>query len=179
MRRAVFLDKDGTLVIDVPYNVDPEQIILAPRAFDGCAALHRAGYLLVVVTNQSGIAKGLFKAQALIAVEARLRRLVGVPIAGFYYCPHDDADQCGCRKPRPGMIVQAARELSINLTESWMIGDILNDVEAGNRAGVRSILIDNGNETQWRWDMLRRPAHRVPDIGAAATAILYEAAVPA
>jgi len=174
MKRAAFLDKDGTLIDDVPYNVDPALIRLAPGARAGAAALHAAGYALVVVTNQSGIARGLFAPEALGPVEARLRAMLGVPIAGFYHCPHDDGDACDCRKPRPGMLRQAAEDLAIDLPGSWMIGDILNDVEAGNRAGCRSVLIDNGNETIWRDDRWRRPDHVVRTVAEAARAILAE-----
>src|SRR4051794_19576821 len=88
---AVFLDKDGTLVEDVPYNVDPARIRLGPGAAAGLSALHAAGYRLVVVSNQSGVARGLFPVSALVAVADRLRELLddaGVPLAGFYYCPH-------------------------------------------------------------------------------------------
>lgn len=174
MTRAAFLDKDGTLIVDVPYNVDPALIALAPGAREGAAALHAAGYALVVVTNQSGIARGLFEPAALDAVEARLRALLLVPIAGFYHCPHEAGDACDCRKPQPGMLHRAAAELGVTLAESWMIGDILNDVEAGNRAGCRSVLIDNGNETEWLDDRWRRPDHIVGTVAQAARAILHE-----
>ena len=171
-RPAIFLDKDGTLIDDVPYNVDPARIVLATGARGACVALASAGYALVVVTNQSGIARGLFTADALGPVEARLRDLIGVPLAGFYHCPHGVHDVCTCRKPQPGMLVQAARDLDLDLSQSWMVGDILNDVEAGNRAGTRTILIDNGNETEWRAGPWRTPTARVPDIGEAALTIL-------
>jgi len=108
-RRAVFLDKDGTLVEDVPYNVDPDRIRLTPRAGAALSMLHRAAFRLVVVTNQSGVARGMFAEEALRLVEHHLRRLLageGVPLAGFYYCPHHPrgsdrrfAVACSCRKP--------------------------------------------------------------------------------
>lgn len=181
MTRAVFLDKDGTLVDDVPYNVDPDRIVLATGAREGAAALHAAGYALVVVTNQSGVARGLFEEDALDAVEARLRDLLGVPLAGFYHCPHHPegsvggfAIDCTCRKPAPGMLRRAANELGLDLAASWIVGDILNDVEAGNRAGCRSVLIDNGNETEWVDDRWRRPDHVVGTMAQAAWEILSE-----
>src|SRR3954470_4364570 len=117
---AVFLDKDGTLIEDVPYNVDPARIRLMPGAAGGLRALDAAGYRLIVVSNQSGVARGYFEEAALAAVEARLRELLaeaGVPLAGFYYCPHHPegsvaayAVECSCRKPQPGLLVRAARE---------------------------------------------------------------------
>jgi D-glycero-D-manno-heptose 1,7-bisphosphate phosphatase len=139
--RAVFLDKDGTLVEDVPYNVDPGRIRLTAGAVEGLCALHGAGYRLVVVSNQSGVARGYFPERALAVVEIRLRELLaeaGVPLAGFYYCPHHPhgsigayAVACPCRKPAPGLIVRAATEHGIDPGRSWLIGDILDDVEAG------------------------------------------------
>src|SRR5512135_594119 len=89
--RAVFLDKDGTLIVDEPYNVDPERVELLPGVLEGLQKLQAAGYRLIVVTNQSGVARGLFPGSALLGVEERLRQLLakaGVPLAGFYYCPH-------------------------------------------------------------------------------------------
>ena len=172
MKPAIFLDKDGTLVVDVPYNVDPGRIVLTPKAREACEALHRAGYALIVVTNQSGIARRLFDAGALAAVEARLSEVLGVPFAGFYHCPHGPNDGCACRKPGDGMLRRAASELDISLADSWMIGDILNDVEAGRRAGCRTVLIEPGGETEWIGGPLRTPDYRCADLGEAALAIL-------
>jgi len=179
---AIFFDKDGTLINDVPYNVDPSLIDLAPGAAEGAALLAAAGYSLVVVSNQSGIARGLFPESAVAAVEARIRELLSthrIPLAGFYYCPHHRQGKiarytadCGCRKPAPGMLVRAADELGLDLDRSWMIGDILDDVEAGHRAGCQSVLIDNGHETLWQWKPQRRPDVVAPDLAAAARAIL-------
>ncbi len=179
---AVFLDKDGTLIEDVPYNVDPERIVLAPGAAEGSRQLHRAGYALIVVSNQSGVARGYFPEEALRGVEARLRELLaeeGVPLAGFYYCPHHPegtvahyARECDCRKPAPGLILTAAREHQIELKHSWMIGDILNDVEAGRRAGCKTILLDNGHETVWHLTRERRPHRVARDLSQAAHIIL-------
>jgi|SRR5579884_1499702 len=182
MTRAVFLDKDGTLVEDVPYNVDPAQIRLMPGSVEGLQALHGAGFRLVVISNQSGVARGYFAESALHAVAEHLRKLLaeaGVPLAGFYYCPHHPdgtvpayTQPCSCRKPAPGLILQAAEELGINLEQSWFIGDILNDIEAGRRAGCRAILLDNGHETEWLGGSLREPHHTVRDLAEAARTIL-------
>jgi D-glycero-D-manno-heptose 1,7-bisphosphate phosphatase len=172
--RAVFLDKDGTLVDDVPYNVDPARIVLAPGAGDCVAALHANGFRLFVVSNQPGAALGHFPENALAAVEWRLQQLLApsAPLAGFYWCPHHPAAGCECRKPACGLLQRAAREHSLSLGESWMVGDILDDVEAGRRAGCRTLLIDNGNETLWQLNEMRTPDRRAPDLLGAAQLIL-------
>lgn len=179
--RAVFLDKDGTLIHDVPYNVAPERIRLMPGTAEGLQRLHIAGYMLVVTTNQSGVARGYFKEEALDGVEARLRELLAefdVPLAGFYYCPHHPnsvkpayATDCTCRKPAAGLLFQAARDHGIDCSQSWLIGDILNDIEAGRRAGCRTILVNTGGETEWKVSPDRMPHHIVDDIATAARVI--------
>lgn len=186
-RRAVFLDKDGTLIEDVPYNVDPARIRLMPNAAAGLRALHRAGFLLVVISNQSGVARGYFPEAALAGVAARLRALLaraGVPLAGFYYCPHHPdgivpgyAVSCLCRKPSHGLIVRAAREHGIDRAASWFVGDILDDVEAGHRAGCRTVLLDNGGETLWELSPARTPDYTAADLVATARLITGQAAI--
>lgn len=180
--RAVFLDKDGTLVVDVPYNVDPNRMTLMPGAGEALRRLSDAGYRLIVISNQSGVARGMFAESALPAVAQRLADMLaehGAPVAGFYYCPHhpdgvvaEYAIHCNCRKPEPGLILRAAQEHGIALDESWFIGDILNDVEAGRRAGCRTILLDNGNETEWELNRQRLPDCVVSDLRDAADRIL-------
>lgn len=182
IHRAVFLDKDGTLIKDVPYNVDPTRITLTPGAAIGLERLYTAGYQLIVITNQSGIARGYFDEAALIAVQERLQQLLapsGVTFSGFYYCPHHPdgvvakyAISCTCRKPEPGLLLRAAADHHIDLSQSWFIGDILNDVEAGRRAGCKTILIDNGNETEWQLSALRSPHYQVADLAQAAQIIV-------
>jgi histidinol-phosphate phosphatase family protein len=182
LRAAVFLDKDGTLIEDVPYNVDPNLIRLTDGALNGLRALHDAGYLLIVVSNQSGIARGYFEEHALDAVEARLRLLLdaaGVSLADFYYCPHHPdgcidaySVECACRKPAPGLLARAARDHGVELARSWMIGDILHDVEAGRCAGCRTILLDVGHETEWELTPSRIPDFTVPSLDAAARLII-------
>lgn len=174
---AVFLDKDGTLIEDVPYNVDVERIRFYPEVPDALAQLQAHGFLLVVVSNQPGIAHGYFDAAAVEATGAAVRTELarwGVSLAGFYYCPHhpegvipDYAIACDCRKPLAGMLLRAVRELDVDLSASWMVGDILNDVEAGNRAGCRTVLVDRGNETEWLRGEHRVPDHVAPDLADA------------
>lgn len=185
---AVFLDKDGTLVDDVPFNVDPRHIRLAAGAAPGLCLLAEAGYQLIVISNQAGVARGHFTEAQLAGVERHLRALladIGVRLGGFYYCPHDPqgsiapyAVSCACRKPAPGLLLRAAATHDIDLARSWFIGDILDDIEAGNRAGCRTVLI-YGNETQWRWSRERRPHAIVDDLDDAACTVLAGGAVGA
>jgi D-glycero-D-manno-heptose 1,7-bisphosphate phosphatase len=185
MNKAVFLDKDGTLIEDIPYNVDPAKIRLSQSCVEGLRKLQKDNFKLIVISNQSGIARGYFSANEFEIASAKLIFLLseaGVRINGFYYCPHHPegivfpyALSCECRKPKPGMILQAAREHNINLMNSWMIGDILHDVEAGARAGCKTILIDNGNETEWNFNDLRRPDFYAETINEASEFILTTA----
>jgi len=153
---AIFLDRDGTLVEPRHYPFRPEELILYPNIAPQLRRLRQDGFRLVVITNQSGIARGLFSEDDLTRMHddlrLRLQRL-GVEMDSFYHCPHHPegvipelAITCGCRKPEPGLLLAAATDLGIDLTRSWFIGDILNDVEAGNRAGCRTILVDLGTE---------------------------------
>lgn len=179
---AVFLDKDGTLVEDVPFNVDPDRIRFTPGALEGLRMLHDAGYRLVVVSNQPGVAMGMFDEQALAKVAGYLARVMeaaGARLSGFYFCPHPPASTtarpfrpCRCRKPAPGLLLRAAADLGLELGQSWLAGDILDDIEAGCRAGCRTVLVDNGGETEWRIWPNRRPHHIVGNLHEAATTIL-------
>ncbi len=181
--KAVFLDKDGTLVEDIPYNVDPERIRLTDGALESLQLLQAHGYQLIVVTNQSGIARGYFEEWDLHLVRQRIRELLspaGVLLTDFYYCPHHPegtvskyAVDCFCRKPQPGMLYRAALEHDIRLADSWMVGDILHDIEAGNRAGCKTILIDNHHETEWNLNTIRRPKFTVRNLEEAARAIIW------
>ncbi len=164
--RYVFLDKDGTLVDNLPYNVDPTLVRLAPGV-DRLGAMRDAGYRFAIVSNQPGIALALFPERALVAVRERIDELlerVGITIDAFLYCPHHPEGRepaftrpCTCRKPEPGLLRAAARELGADLGRSWMVGDTLDDVEAGHRAGCRTALVNNGGETEWVLTPTRRP----------------------
>jgi D-glycero-D-manno-heptose 1,7-bisphosphate phosphatase len=180
----VFLDKDGTLIENVPYNVNPDRIELTPHAAAGLQVLCSHGFRLAVITNQPGIALGLFAIDALAPVERRLRELLashGVSLAGFYFCPHEPKGcvapfnrACYCRKPAPGLLLDAANTLGGELATSWFVGDILDDVEAGRRAGCRTILLDRGHETEWRLTPLRVPHRMAYDLEEAARIIVGE-----
>jgi histidinol-phosphate phosphatase family protein len=174
---AVFVDKDGTLVEDLPYNVDPARMRFTARALPALRLLSGQGYQIIVVTNQPGVALGYFGLDALHRLRRALARRLdraGVPLAGFYACPHAPGPEprCGCRKPAPGLLQLAARTHGLDLARSWMVGDILDDVEAGRRAGCRTVLLDVGNETVWRPGPMRMPHGRADDLHAAAEFIL-------
>ncbi len=180
--KAVFLDKDGTLVEDVPYNVDPDRVRLTEGALESLRLLQEHGYQLIVITNQSGIARGFFEEWDLHPVRQRIGELLapaGIVLTDFYYCPHHPegtvskyAVDCFCRKPQPGMLYRAALEHDIRLADSWVVGDILHDVEAGNRAGCKTILVDNHHETEWNLNTIRRPKFTVKNLESAARSIL-------
>ncbi|MDQ6812334.1 MAG: HAD family hydrolase [Bacteroidota bacterium] len=181
-RKAVFLDKDGTLIPDVPYNVNPCSITLEEGVVEGLQLLQAAGFIFVIISNQAGVARGCFEISELEKVKQKIDLLLdqgGITIEKYYFCPHHPDGQlqeyakwCDCRKPRPGMILQASNELHIALEQSWMIGDILNDAEAGNRAGCKTILIDNGNETEWLEGDFRSPTHKAVNFLSAAQFIV-------
>ncbi|MDQ1834693.1 D-glycero-alpha-D-manno-heptose-1,7-bisphosphate 7-phosphatase [Massilia scottii] len=182
--KAIFLDKDGTLVDDVPYNAEPRRITLCSGAGAALRLLARCDYRLFVISNQDGIAHGYFGEAAMDCVERRLADLLfreQLSLDGFYYCPHHPdgkvqayALHCTCRKPMPGMLLRAAREHGIDLRASWMVGDILHDVEAGNRAGCRTLLIDKGNETEWQLGPHRVPTRIATDLYGAAVMIVND-----
>lgn len=163
-KRAIFIDKDGCLIPDIPYNINPDVIILANGAGETLSQLKKQGYLLILITNQSGIARGYFKEDALPAVWEKINKLLrenNVQLDDVFYCPHNPEDNCKCRKPKPGNIQKAIKKYNIDSSKSWMIGDILNDVEAGNRGGCKTILLNTGNETEWREDEYRHPTYSV------------------
>ena len=154
--RGLFLDRDGTLVWPRHYPSRPEELVLYEGIERELRLLHEAEFQLVLITNQSGIARGLFTEADLARMHDYLASELGrhgVEFAAVYYCPHHPegslgelAVACSCRKPEPGMLVRAAAELALDLERSWMIGDILDDVEAGRRAGCRTVLVDLGTE---------------------------------
>ncbi len=182
MKKAIFLDKDGTLIPDIPYNVNPDLITLSETAIPALRLLKNENYLLIVISNQSGVARGYFTEKDLEPVSKKISDLLAkndILIDGFYYCPHHEKGSvteysitCDCRKPLPGLILKAAKDFSANLSKSWMIGDILNDVEAGKAAGCRTVLIDNGNETEWIRNEKREPDFMAYNLLEAANLIL-------
>lgn len=182
--KAVFLDKDGTLVDDIAWNVEPRSITLCSGAGPALRLLAGLDYRFIVVSDQAAIAHGQVDEDAMGPVAHRIDDLMfreRVALDGFYYCPHHPkgsvmryALACSCRKPQPGLLLKAAIEHEIDLRSSWMVGARLHDVEAGNRAGCRTLLVDNGIETEWRLGPRRVPTRIAPDLYAAAMLIASE-----
>lgn len=182
MNKAVFIDRDGTLIKDVPYNANPALIEFLPGAVEALIALKKNNFWVILISNQPGIASGFFTMDELKEMNKALRQILlyyDVALDGVYYCPHHPEGkiekysiECDCRKPKPGLILKAAAEHNIDLSNSWMIGDILNDVEAGNLAGCKTILLDNGNETEWIINEKRTSAFTVKNWKMIAQTIL-------
>jgi D-glycero-D-manno-heptose 1,7-bisphosphate phosphatase len=157
MRQALFLDRDGTLVHPRHYPSRPDQLQLYDGIGTGLRRFQCAGFRLIVITNQSGLARGYFSEAELDAMHAHLIRELarqGVQLDGIYHCSHHPdgtvpelSIECGCRKPAPGLLLRAAAEQQLDLRRSWFVGDILDDVEAGKRAGCRTVLVDLGTES--------------------------------
>jgi HAD superfamily hydrolase (TIGR01662 family) len=141
--RAVLFDRDGTLVQDVPYNGDPDQVAVVPGAAEAVHRLRQAGLRLGVVTNQSGIGRGLLSPDEVSAVNSRVDELLG-PFETWQVCPHSDVDRCDCRKPAAGLVRAAAHDLGLTPHEVVVIGDIGSDVLAAQAAGARAVLVPNG-----------------------------------
>lgn len=138
--RAILFDRDGTLVVDVPGNTDPDRIELLPHAADALALAREWGYAVAVVTNQPAIADGALDQAALLRLHARIEQLAG-PIDGWFVCIHGTAEGCACRKPEPGLILAASARLGIPPERCTMIGDIGSDIEAARAAGASAVLV--------------------------------------
>ena len=143
-RRAVFIDRDDTIVRDVPYCARPEDLCLFPGVGASIRKLNEAGYLTVLVTNQSGIGRGYFDEAMLERIHEKLRRdleVEGAHLDAIYFCPHLPEEGCGCRKPATGMLERAVRDLGIDLRSSYVVGDSENDVTMGRKAGCRTVQV--------------------------------------
>jgi histidinol-phosphate phosphatase family protein len=141
--RAVLFDRDGTLVVDVPYNGDPARVVTVPGAREAVERLRAAGVVVAVVSNQSGVAHGMLSAAEVAAVNRRIEDLLG-PLGPWFVCPHGPDDGCGCRKPAPGMVLAAAAALGVRPAECVLIGDTGADIDAARAAGARAVLVPNG-----------------------------------
>ncbi len=185
-RRAVFLDRDGTLHRELERApTDPSQLELFPGALEAAAGLASGGFALVLVTNQSAIARGTATLSEVEAVNRGLAERMaaaGAPLAGIYLCPHHPDEGappyrrvCACRKPAPGLIQRAARELDLDLAHSWVIGDAERDLAAGAALGVPGVIVLTG-KGQRELECLklegRAPRHVARDLGEAAALLL-------
>jgi D-glycero-D-manno-heptose 1,7-bisphosphate phosphatase len=150
---CVLCDRDGTLVVDVPYNGNPERVVPLPGVAHGLARLRAAGIRLAIVSNQSGVAQGLLTPTEVEAVNRRVTELLG-PFSAVFWCPHAPGDGCACRKPAPGMVHRAACALGIPVERSALVGDTGADVEAARSAGALGVLVP-------------RPSTRASEVAAA------------
>ena len=150
-RRFVVLDRDGTINVECEYLSDPDQVVLLPRAANGLRQLSERGLGLIVITNQSAVSRGFFDQARLDLIHRRLCELLeaeGVPLDGIYVCPHRPEDDCRCRKPRPGLLEQAAQELGFDPQACFVIGDKACDIELGQQVGATTFLVRTGYGAQ-------------------------------
>lgn len=191
-RRAVFLDRDGVIIEDRGLLVDAAGIHILEGVPEALATLHRAGYALVVISNQAVVARGLLNEAELLVLQGELEsQLVSrgaPPLDGFYYCPHHPSAtlpeyrvDCSCRKPRPGLLLRASQELGLDLVSSFMVGDRLTDIQAGHGAGCRGIWVQTGRhedqpiETNEPFESGVAPSHTCDSLASATTWILEHA----
>jgi histidinol-phosphate phosphatase family protein len=167
---AVLFDRDGTLIVDVPYNGDPERVQAVPGAQSALARLRAAGVPTGVVSNQSGVARGLLSEAQVRAVNARVEALLG-PLGPWAWCPHGPEDGCDCRKPAPGLILRAAAELGVDPARCVVVGDIGADIEAARAAGARGILVPT---PVTRPEEIAAAREVAPDLAAAVDRVLAD-----
>jgi D-glycero-D-manno-heptose 1,7-bisphosphate phosphatase len=183
-RRAVFIDRDGTICREKSYMIDPGEFDIIPGVPQALKRLQDAGFLLVVVTNQSGVARGYFTLEQVNVLHEYMKMLLAeqaVSLAALYVCPHHPTvgigeyqKACSCRKGNPGMLLQASRELNIDLRRSFMIGDKKSDIQAGQAAGCRSYIVRTGYGERMPCNSLGYECTLVEDLRGAAEKILRE-----
>lgn len=146
--RAVFLDRDGTINEDKNYLSDVRNLKIIPGAIEAANLLKKKGFLIFIVSNQSGLARGFFKPEDLERIHDKIKEIF--PLDGIYYCPHHPDENCSCRKPKPKMLLALADKFRIDLARSYLIGDALSDMEMGQRAGCKALLVltGRGKETE-------------------------------
>jgi D,D-heptose 1,7-bisphosphate phosphatase len=148
---AIFLDRDGTLNEDPGYISDPDKVVLFPDTGEALSLLKKYGFLLIIISNQSGIARGKITNKEVDAVNSRINSLLSeykVKVDAFYYCPahpdYNNAEECDCRKPSPKLVFEAVKEFDIDLEKSYFIGDAVSDIQCGKNAGIKTILVRTG-----------------------------------
>ncbi|MCK4239835.1 MAG: D-glycero-beta-D-manno-heptose 1,7-bisphosphate 7-phosphatase [Candidatus Lokiarchaeota archaeon] len=148
-KRAIFLDRDGVINIEVEYLSDPKNFEFIEGSVEALRILKQKGFILIIITNQAGIARGYYTKEALNEIHKKMNRLLkeqDVVLDDIFYCPHhpDFTEECECRKPKPGMIFKARDKYNINLKKSYMVGDTLKDIEAGHKAQCFTVLVLTG-----------------------------------
>lgn len=179
MNWAVFLDRDGVINEEVEYLSTPDQLKLIPGTAQAIKILNEREIPVIVVTNQAGIARGYFSELQLVSIHKTLRDILagaGAYIDRFYYCPHHPImglgsyqANCNCRKPKPGMLLQAADDFKLDLALCYLIGDKASDIAAGKEVGCRTVLVQTGYGSQeWQnWSALTKPDHVAKELSAA------------
>ena len=177
MNKAVFLDRDGTMTEDVHYCRRPKDLLLLPNVGEGVSLLNKHGFKVVVITNQSGIARGYFNDQILGEIHNKMRRDLArynASVDAIYHCPHHPDEGCECRKPKPKLAHQAMADLGIDPRQSYVIGDRLMDIELAQAIGSKSVLIANDLGISEIKDSSRPPDYIASDFGAAVKWIIKQ-----
>lgn len=180
--KAVFLDRDGTLIEDTGYINSPEQVKFLPGAIAAVKKLQDAGFKIIIISNQSGVARGLITEDMLQTIDKLIHRQVlngGAHIDGSYYCPHHPEhgvypyrQDCECRKPHIGLIRKAVKDHDLDLSGSIMVGDHSNDIETAKRAGIKSVFVMTGHGPEEKAHLKSQPDHIATDLSAAADWII-------
>jgi D-glycero-D-manno-heptose 1,7-bisphosphate phosphatase len=171
-RKAVFIDRDGTLIEEVNFLSRVEDLRFFPFTLEAVELLKENGFLVIVVTNQSGIGRDIFGEEAMHAIHDEIQKHVGDKLDKFYYCPHRPDDGCRCRKPNLGMIEDAKRDFDIDFERSWMIGDKRIDVETGFNAGLGTAMVMTGYGKRHLNELVRQPDVVAENLLEAARAIV-------
>lgn len=157
--KAVFVDRDGTINVDVHYLNDPDKFEMYPGVGEGMKILHDKGFKIIVITNQSGIARGYFTEKQLSDIHERMKQefqKFAVALDGIYYCPHHPDDRCNCRKPKPGLLIECGKKYNIDFKSSFLVGDKCSDILAGRSVGCKTILVKTGHGL---WEYENKKCH--------------------
>lgn len=176
MRPTVFVDRDGTLNVDQVHGVDIDRLDMRPGAAQAMRTWRDAGWRIVLVTNQSGIGRGLYTEADMHRFHEALQATLGVAFDAVYFCPHLPDAGCACRKPAPGMLLQAQRDHGIDLRASFVVGDSWLDVEAAEAVGARAVLVPSKADTLAK--RAKRPDHVAETLDEAAEWMLHAGAPP-
>lgn len=181
---AVFLDRDGTIIEDIGYIRQPDQIKFLPGSIEAIKQLHQAGYKVVVITNQAGVARGLMSENIIQTIDKLIHRAIlngGTHLDAIYYCPHHPEhgaypyrQECECRKPHPGLIKKAEKDLNLDLKRSFMVGDKGTDIQAGQRAGIKTVFVLTGRGKKELEEIPVTPDEIAADLLTAAKWILAQ-----